>query len=232
MLCCVSPSYNFSRLISILFHSGLIRGSIAAPANTSESKKKGITTVKTILNDISGSASPGEILALMGPSGSGKTSMLDVLSGRSAYDGGTITLDGEVVTDKVMKKLKKRVAYVKQNDLFFGHLTVRDQLMYTAFLRLPSAWSKAQKIGEVDRIIKQVSLIICKSMLLYKLYSVLYTYLICNVSLIWSGLKLRLEKCADSSINMISGGEKKRVNIGSELLTDPSIIILDEPTSG
>ena len=31
---------------------------------------------------------------------------------------------------------------------------------------------------------------------------------------------------------MISGGEKKRVNIGSELLTDPSVIILDEPTSG
>lgn len=93
----------------------------------------------------------------MGPSGSGKTSMLDVLSGRSAYDGGTITLDGEIVTDKIMKKLKKQVAYVKQSDLFFGHLTVRDQLMYTAFLRLPNAWSKAQKIGEVDRIIKQVS---------------------------------------------------------------------------
>ena len=44
--------------------------------------------------------------------------------------------------------------------------------------------------------------------------------------------QLRLEKCQHSPINMISGGEKKRVNIGSELLTDPSIIILDEPTSG
>lgn len=85
--------------------------------------------------------------------------MLDVLSGRSAYDGGTITLDGEIVTEKIMKKLKKRVAYVKQSDLFFGHLTVRDQLTYTAFLRLPSSWNKAQKIGEVDRIIKQVSLL-------------------------------------------------------------------------
>ena len=45
-------------------------------------------------------------------------------------------------------------------------------------------------------------------------------------------MQLRLEKCADSPINMVSGGEKKRVNIGSELLTDPSVIILDEPTSG
>ena len=141
-------------------YSGLIRGSIATPSpsmSSSEHKKKGLTTVKTILNGISGSAAPGEILALMGPSGSGKTSMLDVLSGRSSYDGGSITLDGEIVTDKVMKKLKKRVAYVKQSDLFFGHLTVRDQLVYTAFLRLPNAWSKAQKIGEVDRIIRQAS---------------------------------------------------------------------------
>ena len=101
--------------------------------------------------------------------------MLDVLSGRSAYDGGTITLDGEIVTEKIMKKLKKRVAYVKQSDLFFGHLTVRDQLTYTAFLRLPSSWNKAQKIGEVDRIIKQVSLLSeKKEALLDTIYSILF----------------------------------------------------------
>jgi ABC-type multidrug transport system ATPase subunit len=182
-------------------NSGLIRGSIATPTpeSTEESKKKGTVAVKkTILNGVSGSAAPGEVLALMGPSGSGKTSILDVLSGRSAYDSGMINLDGEIVTDKVMKKLKKKVAYVKQNDLFFGHLTVRDQLTYTALLRLPSAWPKAQKVAEVDRIIKQ----------------------------------LRLTKCADTPIFMVSGGERKRVNIGSELLTDPAIILLDEPTSG
>lgn len=45
-------------------------------------------------------------------------------------------------------------------------------------------------------------------------------------------LQLRLEKCADTPIFMVSGGERKRVNIGSELLTDPAIVLLDEPTSG
>mmetsp|Transcript_11775 Transcript_11775/g.24842 ORF Transcript_11775/g.24842 Transcript_11775/m.24842 type:complete len:700 (+) Transcript_11775:188-2287(+) len=180
-------------------NSGLLRGSIAAPSQeSSEVSKKGGTQMKTILNGVSGSAAPGEVLALMGPSGSGKTSILDVLSGRSAYDSGTITVDSEIVTDKIMKKMKKQVAYVKQSDLFFGHLTVRDQLTYTAFLRLPSSWPKDRKIAEVDRIIKD----------------------------------LRLSKCADTPIFMVSGGEKKRVNIGSELLTDPSIILLDEPTSG
>lgn len=181
--------------------SGLLRGSIAAPSPDSRASfaKRGVPSVKkTILNEVSGSAEPGSVMALMGPSGSGKTSILDVLSGRSSYDSGTITLDGEIVTDRVMKKMKKKVAYVKQSDLFFGHLTVRDQLTYTAFLRLPSSWSKSRKVAEVDRIIRQ----------------------------------LRLSKCADTPIFMVSGGEKKRVNIGSELLTDPSIVLLDEPTSG
>jgi ABC-type multidrug transport system ATPase subunit/ABC-type multidrug transport system permease subunit len=102
------------------------------------------------------------------------------------------------VTHKIMKKLKKRVAYVKQSDLFFGHLTVRDQLTYTALLRLPSSVPKSRKLTEVDRIIN----------------------------------RLRLNKCADSPIYMVSGGERKRVNIGTELLTDPAVIMLDEPTSG
>lgn len=197
-------------------NTGLLRGSIAGTTReldqedghkndnakdveeASTSTKPSSSSNKTILNGVSGSAAPGQVLALMGPSGSGKTSILDVLSGRSAYDSGVITLDGEIVTDRVMKKMKKKVAYVKQSDLFFGHLTVRDQLTYTAFLRLPNAWPKAKKVAEVDRIIKQ----------------------------------LRLNKCADTPIFMISGGEKKRVNIGSELLTDPAIILLDEPTSG
>ncbi|CAF4872686.1 unnamed protein product, partial [Rotaria socialis] len=39
-------------------------------------------------------------------------------------------------------------------------------------------------------------------------------------------------KCANTPIMLISGGEKKRVNIGTELLTNPSVIFLDEPTSG
>lgn len=97
-----------------------------------------------------------------------------------------------------MKRLMAKIAYVKQADIFFTHLTVRDQLGYTAFLRLPQDWPTQQKLDEVERIIQL----------------------------------LRLTKVADSKIQMLSGGEKKRVNIGTELLTDPSVLLLDEPTSG
>jgi len=97
-----------------------------------------------------------------------------------------------------MKRLMAKIAYVKQADIFFEHLTVRDQLGYTAMLRLPQAWEKKKKMDEVERIIKL----------------------------------LRLTKVATSEIRTISGGEKKRVNIGTELLTDPAVLLLDEPTSG
>lgn len=159
--------------------------------------------VKVILNKVSGEARPGEILATMGPSGSGKTSLMNVLSGRAAYQEGTITINGNVLDKAGMKRLMSKVAYVKQQDIFFQSITVRDQLTYTAQLRIPEkGMTKEQRPAkiksEVERIIDM----------------------------------LRLQKCADSPIMMCSGGEKKRVNIGTELITDPSIIMLDEPTSG
>lgn len=91
-----------------------------------------------------------------------------------------------------------KIAYVKQADVFFEHLTVRDQLGYTAMLRLPQVWTKQKKMNEVEQIVRL----------------------------------LRLTKVANSEIRMLSGGEKKRVNIGTELLTDPDVLLLDEPTSG
>jgi len=153
---------------------------------------------KKILNHISAYAAPGEVLACMGPSGSGKTSLLDVLSGRSSKTGGVISINGNPTTPRSMKRLMAKIAYVKQEDIFFTHLTVRDQLTYTALLRLPGAMSKKEKTSEVDKVINL----------------------------------LRLNKAADSAIMLVSGGEKKRVNIGTELLTDPLVLLLDEPTSG
>jgi ABC-type multidrug transport system ATPase subunit/ABC-type multidrug transport system permease subunit len=132
------------------------------------------------------------------PSGSGKTSLLNCLSGRTPYDSGVVSVNGRPLGGHDMKRLMSKIAYVRQADIFFDHLSVRDQLGYTAFLRLPQEWTTQTKLQEVERIIKL----------------------------------LRLTKVADSQIRTLSGGEKKRVNIGTEFLTDPSILLLDEPTSG
>lgn len=145
---------------------------------------------KVILDNVSGYAAPAQVLALMGPSGSGKTSLLNTLSGRSTYQSGNLSINGgDPINAVMLKRLMRNVGYVKQADIFFGHLTVRDQLTYTALLRSPGPHHDES----VNRVLRL----------------------------------LRLEKVADSPINMLSGGERKRVNIGTELLTDPALLLLD-----
>jgi ABC-type multidrug transport system ATPase subunit len=200
----LSKSVQISEKSSGLLNRSITVASENKKAPTRKQKKDPIT--KTILNQVSGQAVPGEILALMGPSGSGKTTLLDSLSGRTALNSGVITVNGNQIQSKEkssaltqsMKRFNSKVAYVKQEDVFFDHLTVRDQLAYTAFLRMPQALSRQVKLDGVEGILKL----------------------------------LRLSKVANSPIKSLSGGEKKRVNIATELLTNPSCLLLDEPTSG
>ena len=192
---------RWSRLVKTVVlkdGSGGLMGRSSISMTFNDRSDAEITTHKTILNEVSGFAAPGEVMACMGPSGSGKTTLMNVLSGRSSYQGGIISINGEPINAKTMKRLMTKVAYVKQADIFFGHLSVRDQFTYTALLRMPSTIPTIEKHQEVDKLIRL----------------------------------LRLSNVADSAIMMLSGGEKKRVNIGTELLTDPDVLLLDEPTSG
>ncbi len=167
---------------------------LSGRASIGGTKAPETTSKKTILSNCSGSAAPGQVLAIMGPSGAGKTSLMNVLAGRGTYQGGSLTINGHLMT----KRRFKSIAYVKQADIFFEHLTVADQLSYTAMLRLPESMTKAEKNQQVTAILHA----------------------------------LRLTKVQHSPIMLCSGGEKKRVNIGTELVTNPSILLLDEPTSG
>ncbi|XP_010553412.1 PREDICTED: ABC transporter G family member 27 isoform X2 [Tarenaya hassleriana] len=155
---------------------------------------------KTILNGITGSAYPGDLVALMGPSGSGKTTLLNLLGGRLNQQnvGGSISYNDKPYS----KHLKSRMGFVTQDDVLFPHLTVRETLTYTALLRLPQTLTKHQKEQRALSVIQE----------------------------------LGLERCQDtmiggSFVRGISGGERKRVCIGNEIMINPSILFLDEPTS-
>ncbi|KAI3923373.1 hypothetical protein MKW98_026966 [Papaver atlanticum] len=115
---------------------------------------------KNILNGITGSASPGEVLALMGPSGSGKTTLLNLLSGRliESASGGSITYNDQ----QYSKSLKRRIGFVTQDDVLFPHLTVRETLTYAALLRLPKTLTKPHKAQRAVDIICDLGLERCQ----------------------------------------------------------------------
>uniref|UniRef100_A0A3P9M5N3 ATP-binding cassette, sub-family G (WHITE), member 2c n=1 Tax=Oryzias latipes TaxID=8090 RepID=A0A3P9M5N3_ORYLA len=157
---------------------------------------------KHILKDVSGIMKPG-MNAIMGATGSGKTSLLDVIAGRKDPAGlrqGQVLVDGQVVTSE----LRLSSAYVVQDDILMGTLTVRENLLFSANLRLnPKHHSSTDKNNRVNIIIND----------------------------------LGLTDCADTKIGTeflrgVSGGERKRCSIGMELITSPSLLFLDEPTTG
>lgn len=84
------------------------------------------------LKGLSGSAMPGKLTALMGPSGSGKTTLLTAIAHRIAITAGEVRFGGRAWS----KAMRRRVAFVEQDDVVYPELTVRESLSFLARLRL------------------------------------------------------------------------------------------------
>ena len=76
---------------------------------------------------------PGEFVALIGASGSGKTTLLKCLAGVKDPSSGQVLVGSDPIDLRLTE-----VGYVPQTDVLHDRLTVRETLMYTARLRLPS----------------------------------------------------------------------------------------------
>ncbi|KAG7565754.1 ABC transporter-like [Arabidopsis suecica] len=160
-------------------------------------------SVKTLLDDVTGEACDGEILAVLGGSGAGKSTLIDALAGRVAEDSlrGTVTLNGEKVLQS--RLLKVISAYVMQDDLLFPMLTVKETLMFASEFRLPRSLPKSKKMERVETLIDQL------------------------------GLRNAADTViGDEGHRGVSGGERRRVSIGIDIIHDPILLFLDEPTSG
>ncbi|ESQ44944.1 hypothetical protein EUTSA_v10010159mg [Eutrema salsugineum] len=114
------------------------------------------TPAKTLLDDVSGEACNGDILAVLGASGAGKSTLIDALAGRLNSLRGSVTLNGE----KILKSrlLKVISAYVMQDDLLFPMLTVKETLMFASEFRLPRSLPKSKKMERVQALIDQLGL--------------------------------------------------------------------------
>ena len=155
---------------------------------------------KRILFGCSAHASPAAMLAIMGSSGAGKTTLLNCLSGR--FRGGNLsgTISGNGAPILDRKIFRRVAAFVTQDDLMLETQTPREVLHFSAALRLPPSTTRAERKAIVEDVIQLLHL---------------------------GGAADTL--VGDPSTGGISGGERKRVNIGAEMVTNPSVIYVDEP---
>jgi ABC-type multidrug transport system ATPase subunit len=159
-------------------------------------------TNKVLLNHVTFKAHPGDLIALMGPSGAGKTTLLTVLNGYLRPTSGEVRVNGESLY-AIYDALRGSIGYVPQDDIVHPELTVFEAIKYSAQFRLPPDYSEEEIDRRVEQVIKDLGLEAVKNLEIGK-----------------------------PERKVLSGGQRKRVNIALELVTDPALMFLDEPTSG
>jgi len=136
---------------------------------------------------------PG-VIALFGRSGSGKSTLTNVISGLMTPDAGTVSLDGESLTDMrrgiVVPVERRRIGYVFQEPRLFPHLSVAGNLRYGERRRRAAA-----TIAAFDEV----------------------------------GPLLGVGQLLQKKPRQLSGGERQRVSLARALLSQPRLLLLDEP---
>ena len=104
---------------------------------------------RQILQELSLSVEPGELVAIAGGSGAGKTTLLEILAGLQPPSAGEVSHDG--VVRGARASADSRIGYVPQDDIIHLEMPLRRTLRYAARLRLPAGTSAA----EADRVVEE-----------------------------------------------------------------------------
>lgn len=145
-----------------------------------------------VIHGISFAAKKNETLAIMGRNGMGKTTLFKSLIGILEANKGSITVDGQDVTDnESYQRVANGIAYVPQGRMIFSNLTVQENI------------ETGMEVSGLKKIPDDI----------YSLFPVLH--------------EMRHRKGGN-----LSGGQQQQLAIARALVTNPKVLLLDEPTEG
>ena len=149
------------------------------------------------------SISSGQLVGVMGASGAGKSTFLNILNGSLKPQEGRILVNGHNLYKEGNKELLSGViGYVPQDDILFEELTVIQNLDFNSQLCLNN-FTEDKRKEFVEKILYELDLHEIKDLVVGNVLN-----------------------------KFISGGQRKRLNIALELIREPSVLFVDEPTSG
>jgi ABC-type multidrug transport system ATPase subunit len=148
-----------------------------------------------VLADLSFTAQPGTLTAVIGLSEASTSALVDVLGGAVQPKVGTVDFDGhDVAADHV----RPHVGVVPRYDLLHPQLTIEQALGYAAELRLPPGTSADRRREVVRSVLSE----------------------------------MKLTSLRTTQVGNLTTEQRKLASMSVELLTEPSLLVLDEPTAG
>lgn len=151
---------------------------------------------RRVVDHVSFSVEPGQIIGLLGKNGAGKTTTFRMTMGMIHADEGQVFFGGEEISSLPMYMRSRRgMGYLPQESSIFRGMSVRENLMS---ILETQPMTRTEQNQRHDELIDEFG----------------------------------LQRVVDSNASVLSGGEKRRLEVARALITDPQLILLDEPFSG